>query len=89
MMPKRGARCAPCRAGMSAPRLMMAGLEKESAMMIQTETARETMRDRTRRPAAKARTATRRAQRRDKSARLFLAFAFPADLSPFAGGSVH
>jgi hypothetical protein len=27
----------------------------------------------------------RRSQRRDKSARLFLAFAFPADLSSFEG----
>ena len=40
--------------------------------------------DRTRTPARKARTVTRRAERRTKSARLFLAFAFPADLAAFA-----
>lgn len=38
-----------------------------------------TMRDRSRLPAAKGRALSRRAARRDKSARLFLAFAFPAD----------
>ena len=36
-------------------------------------------RDRSRRPFAKVRAMTRRAARRDKSARLFLAFAFPAE----------
>lgn len=44
-----------------------------------------TMRDRSRRPSRKARDLTRRAQRQAKSARLFLAFAFPADLSAFEG----
>lgn len=39
----------------------------------------ETIRDRSRRPSAKGRTLSRRAARRDKSARLFLAFAFPAE----------
>lgn len=39
----------------------------------------ETIRDRSRRPGAKGRTMSRRAARRDKSARLFLAFAFPAE----------
>lgn len=37
------------------------------------------MRDRSRLPAAKGRALTRRAARRDKSARLFLAFAFPGE----------
>jgi hypothetical protein len=40
-------------------------------------------RDATRRPHAKRATQTRRAARREKSARLFLALAFPADLAPF------
>lgn len=40
-------------------------------------------RDATRRPHSKARAMTRKAERRDKSARLFLALAFPADLSAF------
>ena len=40
-------------------------------------------RDFTRQPIAKARTASRAAARRDKSARLFLAFAFPATLEAF------
>lgn len=35
-------------------------------------------RDRSRQPAAKGRAMTRRAARREKSARLFLAIAFPA-----------
>lgn len=39
--------------------------------------------DYTRQPAAKARRMTRRAARRDKSARLFLAIAFPATLDAF------
>lgn len=43
------------------------------------------MRDRSRRPSRKARDLTRRAERRAKSARLFLAFAFPADLAAFEG----
>lgn len=38
-----------------------------------------TMRDRSRLPVAKGRAMNRRAARREKSARLFLAFAFPAD----------
>lgn len=42
------------------------------------------VRDRSRRAAAKGRAMTRRADRRAKSARLFLAFAFPADM-----GSAH
>lgn len=42
-----------------------------------------TMRDPSRQASAKAATMRRRAQRRDKSARLFLAFAFPADLTAF------
>lgn len=37
------------------------------------------IRDRSRAPGAKGRAMNRRAARRDKSARLFLAFAFPAD----------
>jgi hypothetical protein len=37
------------------------------------------MRDRSRFPAAKGRAMTRRAARREKSARLFLALAFPAE----------
>lgn len=40
-----------------------------------------TPRDRSRRPEAKRRALTRRGQRAVKSARLFLAFAFPADLA--------
>jgi len=44
----------------------------------------DTMRDKTRAPHAKRCALTRRAERREKSARLFLAFAFPADLSGFA-----
>jgi hypothetical protein len=44
-----------------------------------------TPRDRSRRSETKARDCSRRAARRDKSARLFLAFAFPADLSAFGG----
>jgi hypothetical protein len=43
----------------------------------------DTKRDRTRNESAKLATMRRRAQRRDKSARLFLAFAFPADLAAF------
>lgn len=39
----------------------------------------DTMRDRTRRPLIKGRAMSRRADRRAKSARLFLAFAFPAE----------
>lgn len=38
-------------------------------------------RDRTRREAAKRASATRRADRRAKSARLFLAWAFPAEFA--------
>lgn len=38
-----------------------------------------TMRDRSRLPASKGRAMNRRAARREKSARLFLAFAFPAE----------
>lgn len=45
----------------------------------------DTMRDNSRRQSAKCATMRRRAQRRDKSARLFLAFAFPADLATFEG----
>lgn len=45
----------------------------------------DTKRDRSRKPDAKAATLRRRAQRRDKSTRLFLAFAFPADLAAFEG----
>lgn len=41
----------------------------------------DTLRDRTRRPDAKRCAMTRRAARAAKSARLFLAFAFPADLA--------
>ena len=41
-------------------------------------------RDRTRGPGAKARARARRADRAAKSARLFLAFAFPADLAGMA-----
>ena len=37
------------------------------------------IRDHSRRATAKGRTLSRRAARREKSARLFLAFAFPAD----------
>lgn len=44
----------------------------------------DTKRDKTRRPDAKRCTLTRRAERREKSARLFLAFVFPADLSGFS-----
>jgi hypothetical protein len=47
----------------------------------------DTMRDTSRRPAAKAASMRRRDQRRAKSARLFLAFAFPADLSALEGGA--
>jgi len=43
-----------------------------------------TLRDPSRSPIAKSRALTRRAERREKSARLFLAFVFPADLSGFA-----
>lgn len=39
-----------------------------------------TIRDRSRRPGAKGRAMSRRAARREKSARLFLAFAFPGEL---------
>jgi hypothetical protein len=39
--------------------------------------------DHSRLPGAKARRMTRKAQRRDKSARLFLAIAFPASLDGF------
>lgn len=46
----------------------------------------DTRRDRTRRPDAKAATMRRRAQRREKSGRLFMALMFPADLSAFEGG---
>lgn len=38
------------------------------------------IRDRSRLASAKGRAMSRRAARRDKSARLFLAFAFPADM---------
>ena len=41
-------------------------------------------RDRTRGPGAKARARSRRADRRAKLDRLFLAFAFPADLAGMA-----
>ena len=41
-------------------------------------------RDRTRQESAKARAMTRKADRRNKSAMQFLAFAFPADLDTFA-----
>lgn len=41
-------------------------------------------RDRTRCPGAKARARSRRADRAAKTARLFLAFAFPADLAGLA-----
>lgn len=41
----------------------------------------DTMRDRSRRPIAKRAAMTRRAARVAKSARLFLAFAFPAELA--------
>lgn len=37
------------------------------------------IRDRSRQPGAKGRAVSRRAARRDKSARLFLAFAFPGE----------
>lgn len=47
----------------------------------------DTKRDRSRTDGAKAATLRRRAQRRDKSARLFLAFAFPADLAAFQGSN--
>lgn len=47
---------------------------------MQTQT---TPRDATRRPHAKARDISRKADRRGKSARLFLAFAFPAELDAF------
>ena len=40
----------------------------------------DTMRDRSRRESAKGRAQSRKAERRAKSARLFLAFAFPSDL---------
>lgn len=40
-------------------------------------------RDASRRPYAKARAVTRKADRRAKSALQFLAFAFPADLAAF------
>lgn len=43
------------------------------------------LRDRTRRPSRKARDLSRRAARTAKSARLFLALAFPADLAAFEG----
>lgn len=39
--------------------------------------------DSKRRPQSKARTMNRKAQRREKSARLFLCLAFPADSFPF------
>ncbi len=42
--------------------------------------ANVTPRDKTRRPESKRRALSRRADRAAKSARLFLAFAFPADL---------
>lgn len=45
----------------------------------------DTLRDPSRTERAKAATMRRRAHRRDKSARLFLAFAFPADLSSLKG----
>lgn len=46
----------------------------------------DTRRDKSRSTDAKGATLRRRAQRREKSARLFLAFAFPADFSPLQGG---
>lgn len=46
----------------------------------------DTRRDRTRGNSAKAATMRRRAQRRDKSARVFMALMFPADLSALEGG---
>lgn len=47
-----------------------------------------TLRDPSRRPEAKAASMRRKAQRREKSARAFLAFAFasPADYAAFKGG---
>lgn len=45
-------------------------------------------RDHKRAPETKRRTLTRRAMRRAKSARLFLAFAFPADLAGFGDPSL-
>jgi hypothetical protein len=42
-------------------------------------------RDATRQPHAKRASCSRRAARREKSTRLFLALAFPADLSMFEG----
>ena len=46
--------------------------------------ANQNSRDRSRRPDAKRRALTRRGERVAKSARLFLAFAFPAELDCFA-----
>ena len=48
----------------------------------------DTRRDRSRSIDAKGATMRRRAQRREKSARLFLAFAFPADLAAFEGAAL-
>lgn len=45
-----------------------------------------TKRDRSRTADAKGATLRRRAQRREKSARLFLAFAFPAEMATLEGG---
>ncbi len=45
-----------------------------------------TKRDRSRTVDAKGATLRRRAQRREKSTRMFLAFVFPADLAAFEGG---
>jgi len=47
-------------------------------------TTSSTLRDPSRSPIAKSRALTRRAARREKSARLFLAFVFPADLGGFS-----
>jgi len=47
----------------------------------------DTRRDRSRRPDAKLADMSRRNARRAKSARLFLAFAFPAELASFGSAS--
>lgn len=46
-----------------------------------TRKTSDTARDKSRQPDAKGRALTRKAARRAKSARLFLAFAFPAELA--------
>lgn len=63
---------------MSAPGLMRQDKRKVEPMPI--DYVAPAIRDRSRRAPAKGRAMTRRAARRDKSARLFLAWAFPADM---------